>query len=120
MTGDQLDAYRRDGYLIYPEPLFPRPAFDALRDHFEQKLLRLPEGYRPEAMDVPHFTDTKLFEWLFAREVLDLVEPIVGPDIALFSSHFICKPGGTGKRVPWHEDSFYWKGMLEPMEVCTV
>jgi len=47
-------------------------------------------------MDVPHFVDTKLFEWLFSDEVLDLVEPIIGPDIALFSSHFICKPKGMG------------------------
>ena len=58
--------------------------------------------------------------WLFADEVLDLVEPILGPNIALFSSHFICKPRGNGKRVPWHEDSYYWKGMLDPMEVVTV
>ncbi len=71
-------------------------------------------------MDVPHFTDPKLFEWLFADEVLDLVEPILGPDIALWSSHFLCKPPGNGKRVPWHEDSFYWRGRLDPMEVCTV
>ena len=71
-------------------------------------------------MDVPHFTDPALFQWLFADEVLDLVEPILGPDIALFSSHFICKPGGDGRRVPWHEDSYYWRGMLEPMQVCTV
>jgi ectoine hydroxylase-related dioxygenase (phytanoyl-CoA dioxygenase family) len=71
-------------------------------------------------MDVPHFTDTKLFEWLFSDEVLDLVEPIIGPDIALFSSHFICKPKGDGKRVPWHEDSFYWNHMISPLRVVTV
>ena len=40
-------------------------------------LAALPEGVRPEAMDVPHFTDPALFEWLFANEVLDLVEPII-------------------------------------------
>ena len=57
---------------------------------------------------------------MFADGVLDLVEPIIGPDIALFSSHFICKPKGDGKCVPWHEDSFYWAGMVEPMEIVTV
>jgi ectoine hydroxylase-related dioxygenase (phytanoyl-CoA dioxygenase family) len=71
-------------------------------------------------MDVPHFTDLRLMEWLLADEVLDLVEPIIGPDIALFSSHFICKPRGDGQRVPWHEDSAYWSKMLSPMEVVTV
>ena len=117
----QVDEYRREGFLIHPEPIFPRAKFDALKNHFEEKLARLPEGFRPEAMDVPHLTDTKLFQWLFADEVLDLVEPILGPDIALFSSHFICKPRGNGKRVPWHEDSFYWREMMaQPIEVCTV
>jgi len=71
-------------------------------------------------MDVPHFSFPQLYEWLFADEVLDLVEPLLGPDIALFSSHFISKPGFTGKRVPWHEDSAYWRGYMEPMEVVTV
>jgi hypothetical protein len=121
LSSNQLQDYRREGYLIYPDAIFPTEKFDALKNHFEEKLARLPVGFRPEAMDVPHLTDTKLFEWLFADEVLDLVEPIVGPDIALFSSHFICKPRGNGKRVPWHEDSFYWREMFEqPIEVCTV
>src|SRR5437773_9470167 len=115
----QVAEYGREGFLIYPEAVFPQKTFDGLKEHFEQKLNRLPDGYRPEAMDVPHFTDTKLFEWLFSDEVLDLVEPITGPDIALFSIHFICKPRGNGKRVPWHEDSAYWKGIMEPMEVVT-
>jgi hypothetical protein len=120
LSGEQVVAYQREGYLVYDQPVFPRAKFDRLKTHFDQKLAELPADVRPEAMDVPHFTDTALFEWLFADEVLDLVEPILGPDIALWSSHFICKPKGDGKRVPWHEDSAYWKGRIDPMNVCTV
>lgn len=120
LSAEQVEFYHSEGYLIRTDPLFPKPKFDALKTHFEEKLARLPSDVRPESMDVPHFTDPRLFDWLFADEVLDLVEPIVGPDIALFSSHFICKPRGNGKRVPWHEDGFYWSDMLRPMEVCTV
>jgi hypothetical protein len=120
LDDERLAAYRREGYLILEDPVFPEPKFQALKAHFEAKLEALEPGARPEAMDVPHFTDPALFEWLFAPEVLDLVEPITGPDIALWSSHFICKPRGDGRRVPWHEDSAYWKGFLEPMEVVTV
>ncbi len=116
----QVDHYMDEGFLIYPEKIFSDEKFEKLKAHFEKKLKDLPEGARPEGMDVPHFTDPVLFEWLFADEILDLVEPIIGPDITLFSSHFICKPKGDGRKVPWHEDSFYWKGMLEPMEVVTV
>lgn len=120
LSREQVSQYRTEGYLKYEEPIFPDAKFEALRRHFDQKLAALAPEVRPEAMDVPHFNDPKLFEWLFADEVLDLVEPIVGPDIVLYSSHFICKPKGNGKRVPWHEDSYYWADMLSPMEVCTV
>ena len=62
---------RRFGITSKIEPVLPKEKFDALKAHFEEKLARLPEGVRPEAMDTPHLTDTKLFEWLFADEVLD-------------------------------------------------
>ena len=120
LSSDEIDFFNREGYLVPNHPLFAPDKFDALRRHFEDKLARLPEGFNPEAMDVPHFTDPKLFDWLFADEVLDLIEPIIGPDIALFSSHFIAKPAGTGRRVPWHEDSAYWKKMMQPHDVVTV
>jgi ectoine hydroxylase-related dioxygenase (phytanoyl-CoA dioxygenase family) len=120
LTPAQVACFRKDGFLIVHEPIFPPAKFEKLKGHFEQKLAALPPEVRPESMDVPHFEDTGLFEWLLDDAVLDLVEPLIGPDIALFSSHFICKPKGNGKRVPWHEDSAYWKTMLSPMEVVTV
>ena len=116
----QVEVYNHEGYLISHHDVLPPDKFSGLKTHFEKKLAALPDGSRPEGMDVPHFTDPALFEWLFADEVLDLVEPILGSDLALFSSHFICKPKGDGRRVPWHEDSAYWKEMLEPMEVATI
>ena len=120
LSPQQVETYRRDGYLVYDRPVLSPAKFDGLRACFEKILAGLPAGERPEAMDVPHFMHPELFEWAFDRAILDLVEPITGPDIALFSTHFICKPKGNGKRVPWHEDSFYWKGTLAPMEVVTV
>lgn len=120
LTSEQLARYRSQGFLIYDEPVFPATSFAALKELFEDKLARLDRSVRPEAMDTPHITDPRLFQWLFADEVLGLVEPILGSDIALFSSHFISKPRGDGRRVPWHEDSAYWDGVLTPMEVCTV
>ena len=120
LTQAEVRSYRTEGYLIRRQPLFPKDKFEGLKHYFENLLAALPEGQRPESMDVPHFVHPELFEWLFAPEVLDLVEPILGPDLALFSSHFICKPKGDGRRVPWHEDSAYWKGQLDPMDVVTV
>ncbi|MFO1477944.1 MAG: phytanoyl-CoA dioxygenase family protein [Verrucomicrobiota bacterium] len=120
LSPDQVARFQTEGYLLPSEKVFPAGKFRRLQEYFEELLQAWPAGERPEGMDVPHFTNPKLFEWLFAPEVLDLVEPLIGPDIALFSSHFICKPKGDGRRVPWHEDSAYWSTMLAPMEVVTV
>lgn len=100
--------------------MFSPERFAELKSHFEELLAALPPGARPEDMDVPHFRDPALFDWMLDDAVVSLVTPILGPDVALFSSHFICKPAGDGKRVPWHQDSFYWRHMLSPCEVVTV
>jgi hypothetical protein len=121
LDDEQIAAFRRDGYLKYTQPVLEDKQFAALRDHFETKLQeQQARGERPEAMDKPHFTDTRLFDWVLSDPILDLVEPLLGPDFHLFSTHFICKPQGDGRRVPWHEDSAYWKTMLSPMEAVTV
>ena len=60
-------------------------------------------------------------EFLLSPEVLDLIEPVVGPNIGLWASHFISKDPHTGKATPWHEDSAYWNGRTSTMEgICTV
>jgi Phytanoyl-CoA dioxygenase (PhyH) len=116
----EVERYRRDGYLVVSRPVLPDEEFRVLAERLEATLASRPPEQRPESLDAPHFADPVLFRWLLAPSVLDLVTPLLGPDLALFSSHLICKPAGHGQRVPWHEDSAYWKGQLEPMEVVTV
>jgi hypothetical protein len=116
----EIEKFHEQGYVSLHRPVLSEGKFHPLKEHFEELLAALKPGERPELMDVPHFTDTKLFEWLLDDEILDLVEDILGPDIDLFSSHFIAKPPGGSLRVPWHEDSAYWRTMLDPMEVVTV
>jgi hypothetical protein len=120
LSDEQVDVYRREGYIINRRQVLAPERFEALKAYFEKILGELPSDERPESMDVPHFMHPRLLEWAFEPALLALVEPILGLDLALFSTHFICKPKGNGKRVPWHEDSAYWKGQIEPMEVCTV
>lgn len=120
LSSSEIEQYNQEGYVIPSLKVFSDEKFLALKAHFEAKLAALPQDGRPEAMDTPHFSDPKLLEWALAPEVVDIVEPILGPDIILFSTHFICKPKGDGRRVPWHEDSAYWKTAINPTEVCTI
>ena len=121
LTEKEIEHYHREGFVLPKGPALPEKDFLELKLTFEKLLAGwVSKGGRPEAMDVPHFYAPELMRWLMHPAILDLVEPITGPNILLFSSHFICKPAGNGLRVPWHEDSSYWQGQWDPMEVATI
>jgi len=118
-TPEQKAFYAEQGYLKFGR-IFMAAEMDALRGHVDQMTLALPEGKRPEEMDVPHFQDAWLFRYLADERVLDVIEEFIGPDIVLWSSHFIAKPRGNGRAVPWHTDGAYWNKRLDPMDVITL
>lgn len=77
----------------------------------------------------PELAGEQLHHWLMANDafwvrlvsdtrLLDVAQGFIGPNIALFASHYISKPPFTGKEVLWHQDGGYWP--LEPMEVVTL
>ena len=123
ITEAEAVAYRDDGYLMVKRPVLDPAMFERLKllavEKYDQAA-RKSGGIAPSLIDCPHWSDPRLFEFLFAPEMLNLVEPIIGPDIAVFACHFLQKPPQVGKRVPWHEDSAYWKGRLEPLEVASI
>lgn len=112
---DEVQFYQHNGYFLYHKPVFSEQKFNRLRDIFEEHLKGKGDKLSDE-LDTPHFRDERLLEFLLADEVLDLVEPIIGPNIALFSSHFICKDPYMGRATPWHEDSSYWSGRFDRYE----
>lgn len=111
LTAEDLQSYRQNGYLLYHKQLFCEERLEKLRGLFEEHLADKGSKLSDE-LDRPHMRDERLLEFLLSDEVLDLVEPIVGPNIALWSSHFICKDPYTGRATPWHEDSAFWEGRL--------
>ena len=117
LSPEQVAHYGREGYVLNHRPVFEASKFARLKAIFEEDL----EQYGEDGLDVIHFRDARLLEFLLSDEVLDLIEPVVGPNIGLWSSHFISKPAGIGKATPWHEDSSYWNGRISTMEgICTV
>lgn len=114
---DQIvKQYHEQGYHIFNQPVFSQEKFDRLFNIFEDLLARRAAGTRMDELDKPHFHEPRLFEFLMADEILDLVEPILGPNIGLWASHFIAKEPNVGRATPWHEDSAFWEGRLDRMD----
>ena len=109
---EEVDFYRENGYLLNQKSLFSKTKFQELYQIFEE-LLKKKGNKHGNELDVPHFEEKRLFDFLMADEVLDVVEDLIGPNIGLWSSHFICKEPQNGGRTPWHEDSAYWEGRFD-------
>ncbi|MFC4453752.1 phytanoyl-CoA dioxygenase family protein [Deinococcus sonorensis] len=117
LTREDIQQYACDGYTLFRQPVFAPQRFERLKAIFEENLAE----YGAANLDMPHTRDERLLEFLLAPEVLDLVEPLTGPNIGLWASHFISKEPRTGKATPWHEDSAYWMGRISDMAgICTV
>lgn len=95
--------------------MFSDSALERLNNIFEDLVRRNPDK-RTDELDTPHFKNEKLFDFLLDKKVLDLVEDLIGQDIGIWSSHFISKEPGSGRRTPWHEDGAYWKGKFDRMD----
>lgn len=55
---------------------------------------------------------------LRSNEVLDIMEALIGPNIALFHSKLLMKAAHDGTVTPWHQDYAYWKrGTNRPVQV---
>lgn len=116
----ELQQYRRDGYLICHRQLLPADKLKGLIAIGEQYLEEVCCQRRTADLNVPHFSDPRLFEYMMDPGLLDTVQAITGPDIALWSSQFFCKDPGDPRPIPWHADAHYWQDYLDPIEVVGI
>ncbi|MDR6882603.1 phytanoyl-CoA dioxygenase family protein [Bacillus sp. 3255] len=115
LTNEEVAFYRKNGYLLHHKPLFSADQLAELTGIFEDQLAQKGSKLSDE-LDTPHFRDERLLKFLLSDEALDLVEPLLGANIGLWSSHFICKDPFVGRATPWHEDSAYWKGRVDRLD----
>lgn len=109
--------YDEQGYVVVRNVLDA----DLIREgsnHVEWLMEQHPDR-RPELLtDVLVADDPFWIRLVSDDRLLDVAEQFIGPDIALFASHYLSKPAGDGLPVLWHQDGSYWP--LEPMEVVTL
>lgn len=124
LTQAQSDQFTTDGYVLYRQPVLPERDFERLVAIFEEHLAeaeRHGDTGDGGGLDMPHQRDPRLLEFLLSDELLDLVEPVLGPDLGLFASAFLSKRPYRGRATPWHEDSYFWQDRFDRMDrIATV
>ncbi len=110
-------VYDRDGYVIVRQAIDHNLVAEA--QHHVRWLLERNPDVRPEQLHAHLALDDPFWIRLIGDDrLLDIAQQFVGPDIALFATHYICKPPRTGQAVLWHQDGSYWP--LDPMDVVTL
>ncbi|MED5473729.1 MAG: phytanoyl-CoA dioxygenase family protein [Pseudomonadota bacterium] len=111
----QIEQYFEDGYVI-PDFQLPGKTIQAIQKRHEALLEKYPEfrDYCPAVLQY----DEGFADFCRNDEILDMVEQLIGPDIALWNSSFFAKPAKNGKATPWHQDGEYWP--IRPLATCTV
>ncbi|ONI78535.1 phytanoyl-CoA dioxygenase [Kribbella sp. ALI-6-A] len=116
-SGALTRQYAADGYVVVRDAIDP-DLVGAANTHIDWLLDRHPE-LAPEQLGHRLCRDDPFWiELVSDQRLLDLAELFVGPDIALFATHYLCKPPRCGKGVEWHQDGAFWP--LEPMNVVTL
>jgi ectoine hydroxylase-related dioxygenase (phytanoyl-CoA dioxygenase family) len=109
--------FERDGYVVFHNVLDAELIQEASQ-HVEWLQRKHPD-LRPEHLGHTLVRYDPFWVRLISDDrLLDIAEQFIGPNIALFASHYISKPPGDGMPVLWHQDGSYWP--LEPMEVVTL
>ncbi|NOU88744.1 phytanoyl-CoA dioxygenase family protein [Paenibacillus sp. LMG 31460] len=117
VTSELVGKYERDGYLIFPDVLDADLMKEA-QEHVQWLINKNP-NLRPEQLHTNLINNDPFWLRLVRDDrLLDIAQSFIGPDIALFASHYICKPAFTGQPVLWHQDGSYWP--LEPMKVISL
>lgn len=107
LTTDEVRAFKTDGLL------FPKPALSA--DEAAAALAQL-ERYESNSGGTVNgkwrYKSHLVFPWINRLmrlpQLLELVEPLLGPDLMVWTSHLYPKEPGDGRFISWHQDSAHW------------
>ena len=101
MRAEQIEAYRRDGF-VFPIEIFSQTEVEGFRSAFETLL-----EYSPKRFDRMHL----FFDWAYQivthKVLLDVVEGILGDDILVYGTLVLAKQPHDLRYASLHQDSFY-------------
>lgn len=111
---EQIEHYHENGYVI-PDFQMPEATLDRIKERHAALVERRPDfrNYCPALLD----QDEAFVEVCNNAAILDMVEQLIGQDIALWNSSFFAKPALNGQRTPWHQDGKFWP--IRPLATCT-
>lgn len=138
LTQDQIDAFRRDGFVRIGAVLddatlaelrseYDCMFADARSDDRYRNLSATAgaaqgqdEGAAEEMLQIMQCCERSLSfrRLLYHSQILDVIEDLIGPQIQLFHDQALFKPAHHGGPIHWHQDNGYWKCLPANLVSC--
>ena len=115
LSSGQVEQYREDGYVV-PDWQLGEETVESIRRDHARLIERCPQY--ADYCGALLIEDLGFLNYARNSEILDMVEQVIGPDIALWNSSLFAKPAHVGSRTPWHQDGEYWP--IRPLATCSV
>jgi non-haem Fe2+, alpha-ketoglutarate-dependent halogenase len=112
LTPEQVDQYRRDGYVPKVR-VMSRADAERARAALEDYESRTGGPLRGNLRHKAHLLFPFLSEIVRDNRLLDAIEDLYGPDLFCWTSNFFIKEARNPAFVSWHQDATYW-GLSAP------
>jgi ectoine hydroxylase-related dioxygenase (phytanoyl-CoA dioxygenase family) len=115
LSPEQINFYHQNGYVV-PDLTLPGETIMAIKADHDRLLIRHPEF--TDYCGALLIEDLAFLNYARNPNILDLIEQLIGSNIALWNASLFAKPAKVGSKTPWHQDGQYWP--IEPLATCTV
>lgn len=124
LTQDQINAYRKDGYLVLQNRIPPNVvaaihneisrfedearSMTMSNDRIDLEDTHSAANPRLRRIKLPHMTSKVVNDLMHSDHILAPVRDLLGPDLRLHTTKLNMKSAGYGAAIEWHQDfAFY-------------
>jgi ectoine hydroxylase-related dioxygenase (phytanoyl-CoA dioxygenase family) len=129
-SAEQYEQFDREGYFVL-ERFFTADEIAAVTSNIDAKMEELqrskPEegsrnlpGHGMLVLDFMAEHDDELKRFCSHARLVDVLKPLIGPDIRLFYNQAIYKPSENPREFPWHQDNGYAPVKPEQYITCWI
>lgn len=101
----ELNYYKQNGFIGINRQLFDTKKYNQLKANVSTLVQKNFADDESGTLTAIHMNESHFLKWAASPEILDQVEQLIGPNIALWAITLFLKRAHSSKFVDWHCDS---------------
>jgi len=106
LTKDQIEQYHDQGFISPVRVISEKDAL-SIKTQLEEAEAKYPDEINSESRNNLHLSFAFLDALAHNTTIVDAIEDLIGPDIALWASVMFIKEPSSKQFVSWHQDATY-------------